>query len=88
MEEPVKKQFTMNLNTIFIMLAIVAMVFGAGKSYGILSTLEVKIGDLENKIETFKEDYARKDVLETRLESIDHVLVEIKEDIRAIRNDE
>lgn len=88
MEESVKKQFTMNLNTIFIMLAIVAMVFGAGKSYGILSTLEVKIGDLENKIETFKEDYARKDVLETRLESIDHVLVEIKEDIRAIRNDE
>ena len=88
MEEPTKKQFTMNLNTIFIMLAIVAMVFGAGKSYGILSTLEVKIGDLENKIETFKEDYARKDVLETRLESIDHVLVEIKEDIRAIRNDE
>ena len=73
---------------IFIMLAIVAMVFGAGKSYGILSTLEVKIGDLENKIETFKEDYARKDVLETRLESIDHVLTEIKEDIRAIRNDE
>ena len=88
MEESVKKQFTMNLNTIFIMLAIVAMVFGAGKSYGILSTLEVKIGDLENKIETFKEDYARKDVLEKRLESIDHVLVEIKEDIRAIRNDE
>ena len=88
MEESVKKQFTMNLNTIFIMLAIVAMVFGAGKSYGILSTLEVKIGDLENKIETFKEDYARKDVLETRLESIDHVLTEIKEDIRAIRNDE
>ena len=85
MPEPTKKQFTINLNTIFIMLAIAAMVFGAGKSYGILTTLELKIGGLENKIETFKEDYARKDVLSTRLASIDQTLIDIKADVKAIR---
>ena len=85
MAEPLKKQFTINLNTVFIMLAIIAMIFGAGKSYGILTTLETKIDSLEGKLQIFKIDYARKDVLETRLASIDLTLIDIKADIKAIR---
>ena len=54
------KYTTLNLNTIFIIIAIIGIIFGAGKSYGVLTTLQVKIDDIEESLESYKNDYARK----------------------------
>ena len=78
MEEPTKKQFTMNLNSIFLLIGLIAFIFTAGVNYGALTSLKDDIKDI-------KVDYARKDVLEIRLSSIDQTLIDIKADVKVIR---
>ena len=77
MEEPTKRQFTMNLNSIFLLIGLIAFIFTAGVNYGALTSLKDDIKDI-------KVDYARKDVIGIRLSSIYLTFIYLKADVKAI----
>ncbi len=64
-----------NLNTIFLLIAIVSFVFTAGINYG-------GVSGYKEEVEEIKRDYARRDVLDVRLSNIERSLIEIKESLR------
>ena len=64
-----------NLNTIFLLIAIISFVFTAGINYG-------GVSGYKEEVEEIKRDYARRDVLDVRLSNIERSLIEIKESLR------
>ena len=64
-----------NLNTIFLLIAIVSFVFTAGINYG-------GVSGYKEEVEEIKRDYARRDVLDVRLSNIERTLNEIRESLR------
>ena len=64
-----------NLNTIFLLIAIISFVFTAGINYG-------GVSGYKEEVEEIKRDYARRDVLDVRLSNIERTLNEIKESLR------
>ena len=64
-----------NLNTVFLLIAIVSIVFTAGINYG-------GVSGYKKEVEEIKRDYARRDVLDVRLSNIEQALNEIKESLR------
>ena len=64
-----------NLNTIFLLIAIISFVFTAGVNYG-------GVAGYKEEVEEIKRDYARRDVLDVRLSNIERSLIEIKESLR------
>ena len=67
-----------NLNTIFLLIAIISFVFTAGINYG-------GVSGYKEEVEEIKRDYARRDVLDVRLSNIERSLIEIKESLREKR---
>ena len=65
-----------NLNTIFLLIAIISFIFTAGINYG-------GVSGYKEEVEEIKHDYARKDVLDVRLANIERSLNEIKESLRS-----
>ena len=64
-----------NLNTIFLLIAIISFAFTAGINYG-------GVSGYKEEVEEIKRDYARRDVLDVRLSNIERSLIEIKESLR------
>lgn len=68
-----------NLNTLFLMIAIIAFIFTAGINYG-------GVAGYKEKLEEFKDEYARKDVIDVRLQNIEKALNEIKISLKELKN--
>ncbi len=68
------KKYSLNLNSIFLLIGILAFIFGAGVNYGALM-------GLKEDVSNFQQDYARKDVINVQLSNIENQLKEIKEAI-------
>ena len=64
-----------NLNSIFLLIGIISVIFTAGINYG-------GISGYKEEVEEIKKDYARKDVLDVRLRNIEESLIEIKESLK------
>ena len=64
-----------NLNSVFLLIAIISFIFTAGINYG-------GISEYKEEVEEIKKDYARKDVLAVRLGNIEKSLIEIKEALK------
>ena len=69
-----------NLNTLFLLFAIIAFIFTAGINYG-------GVAGYQKELDEFKTDYARKDVLDVRLLNIEKALNEIKLSLEKLNND-
>ena len=69
------KKYSFNLNSIFILIGLIAFIFTAGVNYGALSSLKAEF-------ENSKVDYARKDVLDIRLLNIENELKKINETLK------
>ena len=65
-----KGKLSLNLNSIFILIMLIAFIFTAGANYGALVSLKGDVKDM-------KIDYARKDVLDVRLAAIEKELRQI-----------
>ena len=70
------KKYQFNLNSIFILIGLIAFIFTAGINYGGVNSLQDDIKDI-------KVDYARKDVLDIRLLNIENELKEINITLKA-----
>ena len=70
-----KGKLSLNLNSIFILIMLIAFIFTAGANYGALVSLKGDVKDM-------KIDYARKDVLDVRLAAIEKELKQINETLR------
>ena len=68
-----------NLNTLFLLIAIIAFIFTAGINYG-------GIAGYKEELEEFKHEYARKDVIDVRLYNIEKALNEIKISLRELKD--
>lgn len=75
------KRYALNLNSIFLLIGLIAFIFTAGVNYGALMAIQ-------DDVKNFESQFARKDVLNARLDAIDSSLKEIKEDIKLIRDSE
>lgn len=64
-----------NLNSVFLLIGIISVIFTAGINYG-------SISGYKEEVEEIKKDYARKDVLDVRLKNIEESLIEIKEALK------
>ena len=64
-----------NLNSVFLLIGIISVIFTAGINYG-------GISGYKEEVEEIKKDYARKDVLDIRLRNIEESLIEIKESLK------
>ncbi|MCH7886631.1 MAG: hypothetical protein IIA58_01545 [Candidatus Marinimicrobia bacterium] len=64
-----------NLNSVFLLIGIISVIFTAGINYG-------GISGYKEEVENIKKDYARKDVLDVRLKNIEESLIEIKEALK------
>ena len=64
-----------NLNSVFLLIGIISVIFTAGINYG-------GISEYKEEVEEIKKDYARKDVLDVRLRNIEESLIEIKESLK------
>ena len=64
-----------NLNSVFLLIGIISVIFTAGINYG-------GISGYKEEVEEIKKDYARKDVLDVRLKNIEESLIEIKEALK------
>ena len=64
-----------NLNSVFLLIGIISVIFTAGINYGGVSVYK-------EEVEEIKKDYARKDVLNVRLKNIEESLIEIKEALK------
>ena len=64
-----------NLNSVFLLIGIISVIFTAGINYGGISVYK-------EEVEEIKKDYARKDVLDVRLRNIEESLIEIKESLK------
>ena len=64
-----------NLNSVFLLIGIISVIFTAGINYGGISRYN-------EEVEEIKKDYARKDVLDVRLKNIEESLIEIKEALK------
>ena len=71
-----KGKLSLNLNSIFILIMLIAFIFTAGANYGALVSLKGDVKDM-------KIDYARKDVLDVRLAAIEKELRQINETLKA-----
>ena len=71
-----KGKLSLNLNSIFILIMLIAFIFTAGANYGALVSLKGDVKDM-------KIDYARKDVLDVRLAAIEKELRQINVMLRA-----
>ena len=69
------KKYQFNLNSIFILIGLIAFIFTAGINYGGVNSLQDDIKDI-------KVDYARKDVLDIRLLNIENELKKINETLK------
>lgn len=65
-----------NLNSVFLLIGIISVIFTAGINYG-------GISGYKEEVENIKKDYARKDVLDVRLKNIEESLIEIKEALKS-----
>ena len=65
-----KGKLSLNLNSIFLLIGLIAFIFTAGANYGALVSLKGDVKDM-------KIDYARKDVLDVRLAAIEKELRQI-----------
>ena len=65
-----KGKLSLNLNSVFILIMLIAFIFTAGANYGALVSLKGDVKDM-------KIDYARKDVLDVRLAAIEKELRQI-----------
>ena len=68
-----------NLNTLFLLIAIIAFIFTAGIKYG-------GVSGYKEELEEFKNEYARKDVIDVRLWNIEKVLNEIKVSLKELKS--
>ena len=68
-----------NLNTLFLMIAIIAFIFTAGINYG-------GVAGYKEELEEFKDEYARKDVIDVRLQNIEKALNGIKISLKELKN--
>ena len=64
-----------NLNSVFLLIGIISVIFTAGINYG-------GISGYKEEVEEIKRDYARKDVIDVRLRNIEESLIEIKESLK------
>ena len=71
-----KGKLSLNLNSVFILIMLIAFIFTAGANYGALVSLKGDVKDM-------KIDYARKDVLDVRLAAIEKELRQINETLKA-----
>ena len=71
-----KGKLSLNLNSIFILIMLIAFIFTAGANYGALVSRKGDVKDM-------KIDYARKDVLDVRLAAIEKELRQINETLKA-----
>ena len=71
-----KGKLSLNLNSIFILIMLIAFIFTAGANYGALVSLKGDVKDM-------KIDYARKDVLDVRLAAIEKELRQINETLKS-----
>ena len=71
-----KGKLSLNLNSIFILIMLIAFIFTAGANYGALVSLKGDVKDM-------KVDYARKDVLDVRLAAIEKELRQINETLKS-----
>ena len=69
------KKYQFNLNSIFLLIGLIAFIFTAGINYGGVNSLQDDIKDI-------KVDYARKDVLDIRLLNIENELKKINETLK------
>lgn len=67
-----------NLNTLFLLIAIIAFIFTAGINYG-------GVAGYQKELDDFKTEYARKDVLDVRLMNIERALNEIKLSLKNLK---
>ena len=71
-----KGKLSLNLNSIFLLIGLIAFIFTAGANYGALVSLKGDVKDM-------KIDYARKDVLDVRLAAIEKELRQINETLKS-----
>ena len=71
-----KGKLSLNLNSVFILIMLIAFIFTAGANYGALVSLKGDVKDM-------KVDYARKDVLDVRLAAIEKELRQINETLKS-----